>query len=69
MVVFRGTNYEGPPKPKSVDRESDSLFVPDVSSAGNSAMENDNNTGPTLQKGSLAGMNAAYTENMSPEYI
>ena len=67
MVVFRGTNYEGPPKPKSVDGEGDSLFVPDVSFAGNSAIGNDNNAGPTLQKGSLAGMNPGHAENMTEE--
>ncbi|KAF7134944.1 hypothetical protein RHSIM_Rhsim08G0134100 [Rhododendron simsii] len=35
MVVFRGSNYEGPSQiSKSMDREDDSLFVPDVSNAG-----------------------------------
>lgn len=34
MVVYRGTNYEGPPssRAQSVNREGDTLFVPDVSS-------------------------------------
>lgn len=37
MVVFRGTNYEGPlsSQAQSVNREGDALFVPIVSSSGN----------------------------------
>ncbi|XP_034672747.1 CRM-domain containing factor CFM3, chloroplastic/mitochondrial isoform X2 [Vitis riparia] len=67
MVVFRGTNYEGPPKPQPVDGEGDSLFVPDVSSVDNPAMRNDNNAGPTLEKGSLPVRNPVHAENMTVE--
>lgn len=67
MVVFRGTNYEGPPKPQPVDGEGDSLFVPDVSSVDNPAMRNDNNAGPTLEKGSLPVRNPVHAENMTEE--
>ncbi|CBI15459.3 hypothetical protein VitviT2T_025878 [Vitis vinifera] len=67
MVVFRGTNYEGPPKPQPVDGEGDSLFVPDVSSVDNPAMRNDNNGGPTLEKGSLPVRNPVHAENMTEE--
>lgn len=36
MVVFRGSNYEGPSqRPKLMDGEGDTLFMPDVSSADN----------------------------------
>lgn len=67
MVVFRGTNYEGPPKPQPVNGEGDSLFVPDVSSVDNPAMRNDNNAGPTLEKGSLPVRNPVHAENMTVE--
>lgn len=67
MVVFRGTNYEGPPKPQPVDGEGDSLFVPDVSSVDNPAMRNDNNADPTLEKGSLPVRNPVHAENMTEE--
>uniref|UniRef100_A0A7N0RCK6 CRM domain-containing protein n=1 Tax=Kalanchoe fedtschenkoi TaxID=63787 RepID=A0A7N0RCK6_KALFE len=32
MVVYRGSNYEGPAKSQSFSRQGDSLFIPDVSS-------------------------------------
>lgn len=67
MVVFRGTNYEGPPKPQPVDGEGDSLFVPDISSVDNPAMRNDNNADPTLEKGSLPVRNPVHAENMTEE--
>lgn len=35
MVVYRGSNYEGPSKISPVNRERDDLFIPDVSSAEN----------------------------------
>lgn len=67
MVVFRGMNYEGPTKPKPVNSEVSSLFVPDVSSADNLAMRNDDDAGPTSGKGSLAVMNPIHAENMTEE--
>ncbi|XP_059644089.1 CRM-domain containing factor CFM3, chloroplastic/mitochondrial [Cornus florida] len=51
MVVFRGSNYEGPSsKPQAVDREGDTLFVPDVSSADNQILRNGNGATSTLEK-------------------
>ncbi|XP_030938046.1 CRM-domain containing factor CFM3, chloroplastic/mitochondrial [Quercus lobata] len=36
MVVYRGSNYEWPPKSQPVHREADAFYVPDVSSADSS---------------------------------
>lgn len=38
MVVYRGSNYEGPSKTKPLAREGDAVFIPDVSSAATSTM-------------------------------
>ncbi|TYK28430.1 CRM-domain containing factor CFM3 [Cucumis melo var. makuwa] len=40
MVVYRGSNYEGPSKTKPVTREGDGVFIPDVSSAATSTSDN-----------------------------
>lgn len=48
MVVYRGSNYEGPSsKSKPVDKEGEALFVPDVSSARNAVMTSDNDSAST----------------------
>ncbi|THG22139.1 hypothetical protein TEA_020855 [Camellia sinensis var. sinensis] len=50
MVVFRGSNYEGPSqRPKLMDGEGDTLFVPDVSSADNQ-INSIVNSSPILEK-------------------
>ncbi|KAI8019042.1 hypothetical protein LOK49_LG04G01723 [Camellia lanceoleosa] len=50
MVVFRGSNYEGPSqRPKLMDGEGDTLFVPDVSSADNQ-INSIENSSPILEK-------------------
>lgn len=36
MVVYRGSNYEWPPKSQPVHREADAFYVPDVSSTDSS---------------------------------
>lgn len=48
MVVYRGSNYKGPSKSQTVDREGGALFIPDVSSAETSATRsgNDATSGP-----------------------
>ncbi|XP_038894211.1 CRM-domain containing factor CFM3, chloroplastic/mitochondrial [Benincasa hispida] len=38
MVVYRGSNYEGPSKTKPLTSEGDGVFIPDVSSAATSTM-------------------------------
>lgn len=51
MVVFRGSNYEGPSQiSKSMDREDDSLFVPDVSNAGKPMYNIVNGSNSILEK-------------------
>ncbi|CAL5326939.1 unnamed protein product [Camellia sinensis] len=50
MVVFRGSNYEGPSqRPKLMNGEGDTLFVPDVSSADNQ-INSIVNSSPILEK-------------------
>ncbi|CAL2262274.1 unnamed protein product [Prunus armeniaca] len=48
MVVYRGSNYKGPSKSQTVDREGGALFIPDVSSAETSSTRsgNDATSGP-----------------------
>ncbi|KAG8379941.1 hypothetical protein BUALT_Bualt07G0142000 [Buddleja alternifolia] len=51
MVVFRGTNYEGPiSKPQWVNSENDALFVPSVSSPENSVTKTSDSKSPLLEK-------------------
>lgn len=51
MVVFRGTNYEGPIlKPQRVNGEDDALFVPNVSSPDNSVTKSSDGKIQALQK-------------------
>ncbi|KAI3455423.1 hypothetical protein Pfo_012086 [Paulownia fortunei] len=51
MVVFRGTNYEGPTsKPQRVNSEDDALFVPNVSSPDNSVTKNSDGKTQVLEK-------------------
>ncbi|KAA8541227.1 hypothetical protein F0562_025166 [Nyssa sinensis] len=51
MVVFRGSNYEGPPsRSQPIDREGDNLFVPDVSSADSQTTRNVNGATSVLEK-------------------
>ncbi|KAE8652461.1 hypothetical protein Csa_013277 [Cucumis sativus] len=40
MVVYRGSNYEGPSKIKPLTRDGDGVFIPDVSSATTSTSDN-----------------------------
>ncbi|KAF2298720.1 hypothetical protein GH714_026116 [Hevea brasiliensis] len=68
MVVYRGSNYEGPPsKSQPVDREGDALFVPDVSSADSAAMTSDNVAALTSEKREPAMRIINRTENMTEE--
>uniref|UniRef100_A0A2C9WGL7 CRM domain-containing protein n=1 Tax=Manihot esculenta TaxID=3983 RepID=A0A2C9WGL7_MANES len=70
MVVYRGSNYEGPSsKSRTVDREGDALFVPDVSSADNAAVTSDNvalaASTPEKREPTMGMINRA--ENMTEE--
>ncbi|XP_050238832.1 CRM-domain containing factor CFM3, chloroplastic/mitochondrial [Mercurialis annua] len=51
MVVYRGSNYEGPQsKSQPVDQEVDTPFVPDVSSAGSEKMSSDDDAPSTTER-------------------
>ncbi|KAK4428091.1 CRM-domain containing factor CFM3, chloroplastic/mitochondrial [Sesamum alatum] len=66
MVVFRGTNYEGPiPKPQRMNSEDDALFVPDVSSLDNSVTRTSDGKGPVIEKSNP--VISARAESMSEE--
>lgn len=55
MVVFRGTNYEGPiSKPRRMSSEDDALFVPHVSSPDNSVKKNSDARSQVLEKSNPA---------------
>ncbi|KAL3512245.1 hypothetical protein ACH5RR_024962 [Cinchona calisaya] len=63
MVVYRGTNYEGPfSRTESFGGEGEALFVPDVSSSGKSA-KHSGNVYPIMEKANPAITNGV--ENMT----
>lgn len=57
MVVYRGSNYEGPSRSQPVDREGDALFVPVVSSTDNPITRSDSSATSTPEKSELAVRN------------
>lgn len=59
MVVYRGSNYEWPPKSQPVHREADAFYVPDVSSADSSM----------TRSGSDESSSPEKIETASPETI
>ncbi|GLU13004.1 hypothetical protein SLE2022_296540 [Rubroshorea leprosula] len=70
MVVFRGSNYEGPSsKSKAVDKKGEALFVPDVSSARNAVMTSDNDAASTStpEKSVLAVKKLDLKDSMTEE--
>ncbi|KAL3632983.1 hypothetical protein CASFOL_025967 [Castilleja foliolosa] len=51
MIVFRGTNYEGPiSKLQNLNREEDALFVPNVTSPENPVTKDSDNKSQVLEK-------------------
>lgn len=65
MMVFRGVNYAGPcSRPQSSEKDGDTLFVPDVSSANNQITRNIDAaaTGLATTKPALAGRDESMTE-------
>ncbi|KAK9278398.1 hypothetical protein L1049_027963 [Liquidambar formosana] len=66
MVVFRGSNYEGPSRPQPVNGQGDT-FVPDVSSVDNPIMRNSSVASSTLEKSKPAVMNLDRVESMTEE--
>lgn len=68
MVVFRGTNYQGPPsKSQPVDGERDALYVPNVSSANNTMMRSSEVAASTSGKSELVKRRVEAIENMTEE--
>ncbi|KDP20125.1 hypothetical protein JCGZ_05894 [Jatropha curcas] len=68
MMVYRGSNYEGPPsKPQSVDKEGDALFIPDVSSPDTETLRNHDGVSSTVKKRELAIGRMNSAENMTEE--
>jgi hypothetical protein len=68
MVVFRGTNYQGPPsKLQPADREGDALFVPDVSSTDSVITRSSNIATSSSEKSKLVMRITEPTENMTEE--
>lgn len=68
MVVFRGTNYQGPPsKLQPADREGDALFVPDVSSTDSVMTRSSNIATSSSEKSKLVMRITEPTENMTEE--
>ncbi|KAI3697633.1 hypothetical protein L6452_30728 [Arctium lappa] len=65
MMVFRGVNYAGPSsRPQSSERDGDTLFVPDVSSANNQMTRNGDAAATCLatKTPALAGRAESMTE-------
>ncbi|KAJ7975130.1 Chloroplastic group IIA intron splicing facilitator CRS1 [Quillaja saponaria] len=67
MMVYRGSNYEGPAARSQLDeREHDALLVPDVSSADNLLMA-DGSATATLEESKPAVTNQDHSERMTKE--
>lgn len=67
MVVYRGSNYEGPPKSQSVTKERDALFIPDVSSAENFLTRSDDSLTSNAEKSETPVRNPVSVQNMTEE--
>ncbi|KAK8521373.1 hypothetical protein V6N13_077482 [Hibiscus sabdariffa] len=65
MVVYRGSNYEGPSKSQSNDREGETLFIPDVSSS--SEKESETGSTSTPEKSDKVVVKAECSESMTEE--
>ncbi|KAE8665524.1 hypothetical protein F3Y22_tig00112609pilonHSYRG00016 [Hibiscus syriacus] len=67
MVVYRGSNYEGPSKSQSNDREGEALFIPDVSSSS----EKESEMGSTLtpEESDKVVLKAERSESMTEEEV
>ncbi|XVF09595.1 hypothetical protein REPUB_Repub07fG0107400 [Reevesia pubescens] len=67
MVVYRGTNYEGPSRSQSIDREGEALFIPDVSSASNAVRGSETGTTSTPEKCHPVVVKPERNESMTEE--
>lgn len=66
MVVYRGTNYEGPPssQAQSVNTDGDSLFVPDLSSSSSLLAKNSSSDSHVHEREPVV---PSHVENMTEE--
>ncbi|CAM8921734.1 unnamed protein product [Rhodiola kirilowii] len=67
MVVYRGSNYEGPAKSQSVNRQEDSSYIPDVSSADKQKPEEIKDTSTNIEKSKPVMENLDRVESMTEE--
>ncbi|OMP02152.1 hypothetical protein COLO4_11302 [Corchorus olitorius] len=68
MVVYRGSNYEGPSsRSQSIDREGEALFIPDVSSASNAVSGSETGTVSTLEKSERVAVKPEHAGSMTEE--
>ncbi|KAG6675702.1 hypothetical protein I3842_15G116900 [Carya illinoinensis] len=69
MVVYRGSNYEGPFRSQAVNREGDALFVPDVSSMDSSMTRTGSVATSSVEKSAPAVRNPDSPVNMTEEEV
>lgn len=67
MVVYRGSNYEGPPKTQPANEARGAPFIPDVSSAENSPMGSDDSVTSSAVKSEPSVRNPLSVQNMTEE--
>ena len=67
MVVYRGSNYEGPSKTKLVNGERDAPFIPDVSSVENTLKGSDDDATSSTEKSVSAVRNAISSQNLTED--
>ncbi|XP_022135264.1 CRM-domain containing factor CFM3, chloroplastic/mitochondrial [Momordica charantia] len=67
MVVYRGSNYEGPSKTKPIAKEGDAVFIPDVSSAAVSTMSGNVSASAPEKTKLPIGAPKSYEGGMSEE--
>ncbi|XWS50735.1 hypothetical protein CRYUN_Cryun12cG0112800 [Craigia yunnanensis] len=67
MVVYRGSNYEGPSRSQSIGREGEALFIPDVSSASNAVRGSETGTISTPEKCDPVVVKPERSESMTEE--
>ncbi|KAJ4713400.1 Chloroplastic group IIA intron splicing facilitator CRS1 [Melia azedarach] len=68
MVVYQGSNYEGPSsKSQPLDREGDTLFVPVVSSSDSTVIREVNSATSTVEKTEVAVRLPDHSKTMTEE--
>ncbi|KAM6568025.1 hypothetical protein CsatB_016010 [Cannabis sativa] len=67
MIVYRGSNYEGPSKVSPNNRERDDNFIPDVSSAENPMRTSDDTASSISEKSNMAVKTTIPLQNITEE--